>query len=90
MHYTYVLRSTMYRRLYVGCTSDLKRRLDEHNAGKNISTKPYIPYEVIYYEALPTLEESVVRERFYKTGRGREVLEKILFKTLSQERHKPS
>lgn len=84
MHYTYILRSLINGRLYVGSTNNLKKRISEHNSGGNISTKPYKPYELIFCEALPTLEESVEREKFYKTGRGREVLKKILFKTLAK------
>jgi len=85
MHFTYILRSLQNGRLYVGCTYNVERRLSEHNSGKTVSTKPYRPYELIFYEALPTTEESVEREKFYKSGRGREVLKKILFKTLSAD-----
>lgn len=82
MYFTYVLRSNKNGRLYVGSTNDVERRLKEHNSGKNFATKPYVPYELIFYEALPTKEESFEREKFYKIGRGREVIRKILFITL--------
>jgi putative endonuclease len=39
MYFVYVLRSQITGRLYIGSTSDVKRRLDEHNAGLNRSTK---------------------------------------------------
>jgi len=82
MYYVYVLKSLKDNQLYVGFTDNLKRRLEEHNKGKNLSTKSRRPFKLIYFEALPTLEEAVEREKFYKSGRGHEVLYKILFKSL--------
>lgn len=42
--YVYVLQSKKDRELYVGYTIDLRRRVKEHNCGKNFSTKPYKPW----------------------------------------------
>ncbi len=84
MYFVYILQSEKDKNLYIGFTDNLKRRLEEHNQGKNFSTKTRIPLKLIFYEALPTLEEAVEREKFYKSGRGHEVLYKILFKTLSK------
>lgn len=81
MVFVYVLRSLKDRKLYIGLTNDMERRFVEHNSGKNESTKPRRPFELLFYEALPSLEEAIEREKFYKSGRGREVLKKILFKT---------
>jgi putative endonuclease len=41
----YVLRSVKGRRLYIGLTKDLSRRLNEHNRGYNRSTKGRGPFE---------------------------------------------
>ena len=42
MHYVYILQSSKRNNwLYKGSTSDLKRRVVEHNSGKNFSTAPY-------------------------------------------------
>jgi len=84
MYFVYILQSEKDKNLYIGFTDNLKRRLEEHNQGKNFSIKTRIPLKLIFYEALPTLEEAVEREKFYKSGRGHEVLYKILFKTLSK------
>ncbi len=84
MYYIYILLSIKDKNLYVGFTQNLERRLEEHNNNKNFSTKSRKPFKLIYYEALPTLEEAIVREKFYKSGRGHEVLYKILFKTLQK------
>jgi len=36
MFYVYILKSEKDGKLYIGYTNDLKRRLEEHNSGKNI------------------------------------------------------
>ncbi len=61
MYYVYVLWSETKRQLYVGWTSDLRKRLVQHNSGSNVSTKLGRPWEVLYYEAYQ--DESLARER---------------------------
>ena len=82
MYYVYVLQSSKDKKLYIGFTDDLERRVLEHNQGKNYSTKSRRPFKLLFYEALPTLEEVIEREKFYKSGRGHEIIYKILFKSL--------
>ena len=62
MFYTYVLKSKKSDDLYIGYTSDLKRRLIEHNQGLNFSTKNNIPWEIIYYEACIKQSDAKRRE----------------------------
>ena len=66
MHYVYVIKSINHQFHYIGETSDLRRRFKEHNAGKNFSTKPYLPFELIYYEAYKSSDDALVRERKLK------------------------
>ena len=51
MHFVYILKSEKNGRLYIGCTNDLRKRLRKHNSGLVRSTKPYLPWEIVYYEA---------------------------------------
>ena len=51
MYYVYLIKSEKRDEIYVGSTNDLKRRLNEHNNGLSISTKRYMPWKLIYYEA---------------------------------------
>ena len=51
MYYVYLLQSKKDNTTYIGYTSDLKKRLTEHNQGKTKSIKHKIPYGLIYYEA---------------------------------------
>ena len=64
MYYVYVLKSSKGR-LYVGYTSDLKRRIAEHNAGQSQYTRNDT-WELIYYEAYRSEHDARDRERKYK------------------------
>ena len=78
MYYIYVLKSQNTKSLYKGQTDNLKKRLREHNNGKVKSTKAFIPWEIIYYEEFLSREEAVNREKYLKSGIGRQFLkEKI-------------
>ncbi|PID32412.1 excinuclease ABC subunit C [Candidatus Saccharibacteria bacterium] len=71
MHYVYVLVSKRYRRWhYYGCTSDLKRRIDEHVAGTVRSTRHYRPLHLLYYEAYISSDLAKQRERQLKSSRS--------------------
>lgn len=78
MFYTYILQSKIHKRLYVGSTSDLLKRIAEHNRGGVDSTKPYKPWQLIYYEAHLTKTLARKAELFYKTGQGRRQIKKKL------------
>ena len=85
--YVYVLRSLVKDFIYVGFTSDLKRRFEEHNSGKEFSTKPYIPFELIHYEAYRNEKDAKRREEYFKTTKGKTTLRTMLaeyFKNGSQ------
>ena len=78
MWYAYVLKSRINLRLYTGSTNDLSRRLSEHNSGKSKYTRSTRPFDLIYSEEFTSRLEARRRERFLKTGKGREFLkEKI-------------
>ncbi len=78
MYYVYILKSRKFGKFYVGSTEDLVIRLKTHNSGKVFSTKPYVPWSLVYYEAHKTLSLSRKAEVFYKTGQGRRQIKKKL------------
>jgi putative endonuclease len=82
MYYAYVLLSRKDKKFYVGFTSDLKRRIEEHNAGENISTKPRLPLKLIYYEAHLSKTDAARRERYFKTTKGKSTLRQMLRNSL--------
>ena len=74
MYFTYVLRNSDNSHRYTGHTQNLKNRLAYHNAGKVRSTKPFRPWELVYFEEFSTRDEAIHREKYLKSGIGREWL----------------
>ncbi|MEK7182316.1 MAG: GIY-YIG nuclease family protein [Patescibacteria group bacterium] len=70
MFYVYILQSNKNKELYIGYTSDLRKRIKEHNQGLNFSTKRYMPWKIIYYEACKEESDAVRREKYLKTTQG--------------------
>ena len=66
MFYVYILKSKKDEKIYIGYTNDLKRRVEEHNSGKNTSTKFRRPFELIYYEAYKSEADAKHREDMLK------------------------
>ena len=78
MFYVYIIKSLADNKLYIGYSNNLKRRLKEHDSGKNFSTKIRRPFKLIYYEAYLAREDAEVREKFFKTGWGRNYIKRNL------------
>ncbi len=72
MHYVYVLKSIKDKKMYTGCTEDLRKRFREHNIGKVNSTKGRGPFELIYYEASSDKTDAFAREKYLKSGMGKD------------------
>lgn len=76
MFYVYILQSNKNKELYIGFTPDLKRRLKEHNQGINFSTKRYMPWKIIYYEACKEESDARRREKYLKTTQGNKLIKR--------------
>lgn len=64
--YTYILRC-VDRRLYVGSTKDLEKRLQEHNSGLGAEfTRKRRPVELVYFEGYSRIDYAYFRERQIK------------------------
>ncbi|MEK7195104.1 MAG: GIY-YIG nuclease family protein [Patescibacteria group bacterium] len=77
-YYVYTLESRKNNNLYVGYTGDLRKRLEYHNSGRNVSTKPYLPWKVIFYEAYLNENDARRREKYLKTSQGARLLKRML------------
>lgn len=62
MYYFYVLKSKTTKRFYFGLTSDLRRRIKEHNEGESRSTRLGRPWKLVYYEAYLSWRDARKRE----------------------------
>lgn len=69
-YFVYILYSKKDKNLYTGCTSDLNKRLQAHNAGTVTATRDRRPLILIYKENYEAKAEAFKRERFLKTKWG--------------------
>ncbi|MFN8211950.1 MAG: GIY-YIG nuclease family protein [Bacteroidales bacterium] len=75
MAYTvYAIKSSLDDRIYVGFTGNIEIRLKEHNFGRTKSTKGFRPWVLIHQESVETREEARSREKYLKSGSGKEFL----------------
>lgn len=86
MFYTYVLKSKKDGKLYTGSTNDLRKRFNEHNNGRIVSTKNRGPFILIYYEACLNEQDARYREKYLKSGMGKRYLRNRLKRFLSLTR----
>jgi putative endonuclease len=78
MYYTYILQSKKDNQFYTGYTVDLKKRLQEHNSGKVVSTKNREPFELVYYEGCLNQQDATHREKYLKTAWGKRYIKSRL------------
>ncbi|HCE59071.1 MAG TPA: excinuclease ABC subunit C [Prolixibacteraceae bacterium] len=73
-YFAYVIYSADYKRFYKGHCKNLDVRLDQHNKGQTKSTKPFVPWELVYTEQFDSKEDAILREKYLKTAAGRRFL----------------
>ncbi|RJQ25226.1 GIY-YIG nuclease family protein [Candidatus Parcubacteria bacterium] len=81
--YVYILHSYKDKGLYIGFTNNLKRRLTEHANGKVTATHLRTPVKLIHYEYFINEADAKAREKFLKSGYGRQQLKAFLKETFS-------
>ncbi|MBI4085387.1 MAG: GIY-YIG nuclease family protein [Candidatus Liptonbacteria bacterium] len=85
-HFVYVLKSGAGGHNYVGCTNNLTKRLRLHNSGGVYSTKNRIPLKLIYSEIFLNQQDAFAREKFLKTGWGKNYLNRVLKRYLKSKK----
>jgi putative endonuclease len=80
MFYCYILESLYDGRYYVGSTDEVLVRLRQHNKGSVRSTKPYLPWRLIYKESFVARAEALKREKQIKLWKKRASIEKLISK----------
>jgi len=77
MYYVYAISSKEHNYIYVGLTKDVESRVGRHNDGRERTTRFYKPFELIYSETCKTRPDARIREKYWKSGIGKEKLKKI-------------
>ena len=79
MYFVYILYSPSSGKTYTGYSNDMVRRLSEHNITEVKGfTLRYRPWVLIHTESFEDNSDAVRRERFYKSGQGREIVKTIV------------
>ena len=60
-------------------TTNVEKRLKQHNSGYHSYTQRYLPWKVVYIEEYATLSEARDREKYFKSAAGRRFLKKNVF-----------
>jgi len=80
MYTVYALYNQVIGKLYIGQTSDIQRRLSQHNSkqGNHYTSKFQGEWVLIYSESVATRTEALTREKQLKSYRGREFVRKYI------------
>ena len=74
----YAILSESSGEIYVGMALSAEKRLKEHNSGKNRYTKGLRPWEILIIEYFPNWAEARIREKYLKSGVGKEFLRSLV------------
>ncbi len=70
MFYCYILQSLKDASFYIGSTSDLRKRLSQHNNGKAKYSSSKMPFKLVWYGAFESKKKSQEFERYLKSSSG--------------------
>lgn len=84
----YVLFSDRDHMLYVGYTTDIHRRMREHELGLNKSTRLRGQFHLLFIEYYLFQDDAINREKYFKTSAGKKALSIMLASSLSKLRLK--
>ena len=80
----YILYSLKDNKLYIGFTTDIKRRFAEHQSGNSKSTAPRRPLKLIFCEYYLSKEDALRREKYFKTTAGKKTIKLMLRESLKK------
>jgi predicted GIY-YIG superfamily endonuclease len=80
MNYVYLIETVgPDRQRYVGLTTNLKQRIEDHNAGKSPHTAKFKPWRLVTYVAFSDQPRAIAFERYLKSGSGHAFANKRLW-----------
>lgn len=78
--YVYLLKSKSHsNQRYIGVTSDLKKRLRDHNLGRSYHTSKFVPWEIISVTWFQDKRKARKFEKYLKIGSGHEFAKRHLW-----------
>jgi len=70
MYHVYIIKSKKDESRYIGVTTDLKRRIQEHNSGSVRYYSSKRPYILIWYCAFANKQKAYDFEKYLKSSSG--------------------
>jgi len=74
----YILQSEVDNSFYIGYTSNVEKRLEEHNNGKSYFTRRKIPWKLVYRETLKIKRDAIIREKQLKNKKSHKLIESLI------------
>jgi putative endonuclease len=83
-YFAYIIRSAGTKRYYTGITSDINRRLKQHNQKlcNTQSTRNLTDFELVFCQVVESRIEARKLEKFLKSGYGREFRDEVVKYTI--------
>jgi putative endonuclease len=78
MYSTYILKSLVIEKFYIGSTSNLDDRIKRHNEGRERYTKKFIPWELVYYKEFDNRSEAYQFERYLKSLKNKNYIKNLI------------
>ena len=85
----YILFSQKDQFLYIGFTSNLEKRIQQHNEGYCKSTSSRRPLNLIFCEFYLFKEDAMNREMYFKKSMGKKAIKYMLADTLTKLGYRP-
>jgi len=77
-YFVYILQSLTDNSFYIGYTTDIDRRLEEHNSGISLYTSRKIPWRLVYKEEFLSKTDALKRERFLKKQKSASFINQLI------------
>ena len=77
-YFVYILKSLEFDKTYIGISNEPDRRLKEHNSGKSMFTRKFMPWKIVCKEELDSRKLAREREKYFKSAAGRRKIKLIM------------
>lgn len=86
MWWVYALYNKKVSKIYIGYSSNVERRLKEHNEkrGRHYTAKQKGEWFLVYKEELQTKREALKREKQQKSYQGRRFIKNLIISPVAQ------
>ena len=78
MYFTYILQSQKDRSFYIGYSSNLEQRVEQHNKATTGYTSTKKPWKLVYFETFEFETDARKRERAIKKKKSRKFIEYLI------------